>query len=387
MQKVSSPRLRISHFSSTSLIVIAALSTQPPKVFAQNLGQAVTADRRVSSSPLDLPESASKLPEEPRPQSSSHSEEGQMIRADGAASISGVVHDITDATVAGAQISLTDASGAQRRTISGPNGEFAFNRVPMGAYRVRVEARDLEPFQSAEIVVSAQQVYDVPRILLPVARANTSVTVRPTEEVAAQQVKAEERQRIAGIVPSFYTSYVYDAAPLTTKQKYALASHELFDPISFVGVGISAGIGQATNMFGGYGQGAAGYGKRYAAAYGDTLTSSLLSHAVFPAIFHQDPRYFYQGTGSKKSRLVHALSFAVIARSDSGRDMPNYSYLLGDIGSGLLSNLYYPHADRGVGLVFTDAALGIGGRAAGTVIREFLLRKITKNVPDSGKTP
>ena len=369
------------------LVVIATFSTQSPNIFAQNLGKAPTASRRASSSLPDFPESASNLPEEPRPQSSSHSKDGQMIRAEASASISGVVRDITEATVAGAQISLRDGSGAGRRTISGSNGEFTFNGVPMGSYRVRVDARDFEPFQSAEIVVSAQQAYEVPRILLPVARANTSVTVRPTEEVAAQQVKAEERQRIAGIVPSFYTSYVYDAAPLTTKQKYALASHELFDPISFVGVGISAGIGQATNMFGGYGQGAAGYGKRYAAAYGDTLTSSLLSHAVFPAIFHQDPRYFYQGSGSKKSRLVHALSFAVIARSDTGRNMPNYSYLLGDIGSGLLSNLYYPHADRGVGLVFTNAALGIGGRAGGTVIREFLLKKITKNVPDSGKQP
>jgi hypothetical protein len=199
--------------------------------------------------------------------------------------------------------------------------------------------------------------------------------------IAAEQIKAEEKQRLIGVIPNFYISYVHDPAPMTTKQKFSLASRDTFDPVSLIGVGLTAGIEQANNTYAGYGQGAAGYGKRFAAQFGNGRSSDFLSHAVFPSLFHQDPRYFYQGTGSFTSRLVHAASFAIITRSDSGKPMPNYSYFLGDIGSGALSNLYYPHADRGMGLVFTNAAIGIAGKAGGTIIREFFSKRITTNVP------
>jgi hypothetical protein len=152
-----------------------------------------------------------------------------------------------------------------------------------------------------------------------------------------------------------------------------------------IGVGLAAGIEQANNTYAGYGQGAAGYGKRFAAQFANGRSSDFLSHAVFPSLFHQDPRYFYQGTGSVRSRLIHAASFAIITRSDSGKLMPNYSYFLGDIFSGALSNAYYPHADRGVNLVFTNAAIGIAGKAGGTIIREFFSKRLTTNVPDDGK--
>jgi len=168
---------------------------------------------------------------------------------------------------------------------------------------------------------------------------------------------------------------------MTTKQKFSLAARDTFDPISFIGIGISAGIEQANDKYPGYGYGAAGYGKRFAAKFGDGRTSDFLSHAVFPALLHEDPRYFYQGTGTIKSRIIHAASFAIITRSDSGQLKPNYSYFLGDIGSGALSNLYYPHADRGVGLVFTNAAIGIGGKAGGAILREFFSKRLSTNVP------
>jgi hypothetical protein len=114
-------------------------------------------------------------------------------------------------------------------------------------------------------------------------------------------------------------------------------------------------------------------------------SSDFLSHAVFPSLFHQDPRYYYQGSGSFKSRLVHAASFAFVTRSDSGRTMPNYSYLLGDMCSGALSNLYYPSANRGANLVFTNAAIGLGGRMGSSILREFLSKRLTTHVSGKGK--
>ena len=147
--------------------------------------------------------------------------------------------------------------------------------------------------------------------------------MRPTEVIAQMQIKAQEKQRVLSVLPNFYTSYIWNAAPLNTRQKFSLSTRDLFDPVSLVGVAATAGLEQANNSFAGYGQGAAGYGKRLAAALADDVIGSLLSQAVFPSIFHQDPRYSYQGSGSVKRRLIHALSWVAVVRSDSGRPMPN----------------------------------------------------------------
>ena len=347
---------------------------------------AITAMANAQQQTAESGISSSSLPDAPQPQSGQQGSAEQAPATEGSASVSGVVLDVSGAAVPGAQVSLARRDGTQLRTlISGGNGEFAFTKLPAGSYLIIVNVKGFAPFTSAEFAVTAQQSYEVPKISLSVAMADTEVTVRPTDVIAAEQIKAEEKQRFIGVIPNFYISYVHDPAPMTTKQKFSLASHDTFDPVSLIGVGLAAGIEQANNTYAGYGEGAAGYGKRFAAKFGDGRTSDFLSHAVFPSLFHQDPRYFYQGTGSVKSRMLHAASFAIITRSDSGKPMPNYSYFLGDIGSGALSNLYYPHADRGIELVFTNAAIGIAGKAGGTIIREFFSKRITTNVPSDGK--
>ena len=229
------------------------------------------------------------------------------------------------------------------------------------------------------------QVFRMPNLVLSIAMVTTSVVVLPTEVIAAQQIKAEEQQRVFGIIPDFYTSYVWNAAPLNAKQKFSLAVHRAFDPVTLIGTSFGAGIEQLTNTFPGYGWGAEGYAKRWGALFVTARTSEMLSRAVFPALFHQDPRYFYQGSGSKWSRIRHAVGSAFVVRSDSGHLMPNYSYVLGAVSAGALSDLYYPASSRGVGLVLTNAALGVAGRAGQNLIREFVFRHLTKHVGGDGK--
>ncbi len=330
--------------------------------------------------------SGSDLPDAPLP----HSDQQAFVEVkplgEGSARISGVVLDTTEAAVPGAEVSLTSMDGAHlRSTVSGPDGGFTFGSLPPGSYLVLVERSGFEHYKSVAIELTAEQAYDLPRILLQIASANSEIFVRPTDVIAAAQIKQEEKQRVFGIIPNFYISYAKDAAPMTTRQKFSLATHDAFDPVGFLGAGISAGIEQANNSFAGYGQGAAGYGKRYAANFGNGLFSNYFSHAIYPTIFHQDPRYFYQGTGSNMSRLKHAAGFAFVLRGDNGKPTPNYSFLLGDLTAAGLSNLYYPHADRGGTLIFANAAIGIAGRAGGTILREFLLKRITTNVPSDGK--
>lgn len=305
----------------------------------------------------------------------------RTIPAEVSGSVLGTVLDISGASVPGAQVSLMHGDGTELHAmVSEANGEFNFAKIPPGSYLVIVNAKDFATFTSAEFVVADQQVYEVADVSLAVATANTEVVVRPAEFVAAEQIRAAEKQRLMGVIPNFYTSYIFDAAPLTAKQKFRFAVRGTFDPVSMLGVGLGAGIEQATNAYAGYGQGAAGYAKRFAAKFADGRSSDFLTHAVFPALFHQDPRYYYQGSGTFKSRLAHAVGSAFFARSDSGLTVPNYSYLLGDLGSAALSNLYYPKANRGASLVFTNAAVGLAGRIGGNILREFS-KRLTTNVP------
>jgi hypothetical protein len=324
--------------------------------------------------------------EVPSAQSARQDSPVQSQAAEESGSILATVLDVNGTGVPGAQITLTNMSTLQHYTLlAGGNGEFAFNGIPPGTYIIAVEARGFEHYASAEFTISTGQAYEMPSIRLSIAPQRQVITVRPTEVIAQMQVKAEEKQRLAGVLPNFYTSYVWDAAPLNTKQKFSLATRDIFDPGYIFGVAAAAGIEQANNSFSGYGQGAAGYGKRFGAAFGNRFISDFASHAVFPSIFHQDPRYFYQGSGSVQSRLTHALSWAVILRSDRGHPMPNYSYLLGDLTAGALSNLYYPRANRGAGLVLTNFAIGIAGRAGEGVFREFVAKHLTRNVAGNGR--
>jgi len=304
--------------------------------------------------------------------------------ANASASVEGTVLDRSGGSVPGAVVSLMHRDGTEFRAMVSADGVFNFTNVPAGSYFVTVNAKNFLPFKSAAFVVIAQQIYEVPNVSLTVATAITEVTVRPTEFIAAEQIKAAETQRLVGVIPNFYTSYIYDAAPLTTKQKFLLAARGTFDPVSLLGVGFAAGIEQASNTYAGYGQGFAGYSKRYAAKFADGRSSDFLTHAVFPSLLHQDPRYYYQGTGSIKSRLAHAVGSAFVTRTDSGLTAPNYSYVLGDMCSGALSNLYYPRANRGVSLVFSNAALGLAGRIGTNILREFS-KPYTTNASGDGK--
>jgi hypothetical protein len=356
-------------FASASLLLYMV----PASAFAQQriAGRGITS-RSFADAPL--------------PHSDPQNSVQQTAPAEGTASVAGTVLDVSGATVSGADVSLMHGDGTQLLTmVSEANGQFNFTKIPAGSYLVTVNAKGFAPFISAEFDVAVQQAYEVPDVSLSIATANLEVTVRPTELIAAGQLRAEEKQRLVGVIPNFYTSYIYDAAPLTWKQKFSLAARNGVDPVAFIGIALGAGIEQAMNTYPGYGQGAAGYGKRYAARFTDGRSSDYLTHAVFPALLHQDPRYYYQGSGSFKSRLMHALSSPFVTRSDNGRTVPNASFLLGDICSGALSNLYYPKADRGANLVVTNAAVGLAGRLGTNLIREFLSKLMTKSVPENGK--
>ena len=159
-------------------------------------------------------------------------------------------------------------------------------------------------------------------------------------------------------------SYDPHPLPLTAKQKFVLAERFTFDPVSFGLTGLAAGVQQGNNDYKGFGQGASGYGKRYAAATGTLINSTIIGGAILPALLHQDPRYFYKGTGSIKSRTLYAIANAVICKGDNGHWQFNASSIGGGLAAGGISNFYYPKADRdGVESTFVEFAIGLAENA------------------------
>jgi hypothetical protein len=243
---------------------------------------------------------------------------------------------------------------------------------------VTVNASGFAPWTSPEITLQPGQFQLLSSVRLVFAAAATSITVYGSpEEIATEEVKLEEQQRVLGIVPNFYVAYDSNAAPLNTKLKFSLALKAETDPVTFLGAALVAGADHAGNTPG-YQEGAAGYGQRLGANYTTGFTDIMIGGAILPSVLHQDPRYFYQGTGTTKSRVLHALSSPFICRGDNGKLEPNYSSIGGDLAAGAISNVYYPPSDRGPGLVFGSALITTGGRMANAVVQEFVLRDLTR---------
>jgi hypothetical protein len=300
-------------------------------------------------------------------------------------SVSGTVVDSTGAVVAGARVKLTGASESlNQEAVSGGNGQFSFANVVPGPFQLTFTSPGFAT-QTSSGTLGPGESYIVPKIALAVASNITDVQVDLSRiEIAEEQIKDEEQQRILGIVPNFYVTYDPHAVALTPKQKYKLALRAMVDPFTFGFVAGTAGVQQAQNHFVGYGQGAQGYAKRFGANYADNVSAAFIGGAILPSLLKQDPRYFYKGTGTVPARVVYALSMSVFCKGDNGRRQVNYSGILGSLASGGISNLYYPSADRsGADITFENAALGLAENAITNVLQEFVIRKLTPHTSRS----
>jgi hypothetical protein len=302
-------------------------------------------------------------------------------------SIHGIVVDWDGTACEGAHITLAQAGLDTRSAISAGDGRFTFSDVTGGSFQLTVSSSGFAT-QVVDGVMHAGESYQMAPVRLLIATAASEVRVTATrQEIAQEQFKEEEDQRLLGFIPNFYVSYVPNAPPLTPKQKFHLAWRSSIDPITFLSVGFFAGIEQAGNDYSGFGQGAQGYAKRYGAGYADAFIGTMLSGAVLPSLLKQDPRYFYKGTGSKRSRALYAIANAVICKGDNGHWQLNYSAITASLAAGGISNFYYPAANRnGVSLTFENAGIGFASSAVENLFQEFLLRKLTPRVPDYGSS-
>ena len=294
--------------------------------------------------------------------------------------IIGTALDVNGGPVPNATVEIKSSDNRDRRTVTTrESGSFEFRNVQPGVpYEITVTAQGFADWNSSGITLDPGQFKIVTGIQLRIETQKTTVDVHyDPVQVAAEQLNVEEHQRVLGIIPNFYVTYEKDAAPLTSKMKFQLALKVSIDPVTAAGVFGFAGIRQAANSPK-FGQGWGAYGERIGVTAADGFTDIMIGGAILPSLLHQDPRYFYQGTGTTGSRIRHAMLSPFIARNDSGRWEPNYSSIGGDLASSAISNLYFPKANLGVGLVLGNFAIGTAERIGATLAQEFIIGKFTK---------
>jgi hypothetical protein len=208
------------------------------------------------------------------------------------------------------------------------------------------------------------------------------------QQKAAEQIKAQEHQRIGGILPSFNVTYLSNAASMSAGQKIGLAFRSSVDPYAFGLAFVVAGISEARDDDTGFGWGPEGYFKRTGAAYLDAFDGAMIGNGFLPALLHQDPRYFRLGHGTFRHRFLYALATSVICKHDNtGKWEPNYSNVGGNIIAGAISNLYYPSQNSGWTQTIDNGLIVTGEGTFGGVLQEFwpdISRKLFHKDPTHG---
>lgn len=209
------------------------------------------------------------------------------------------------------------------------------------------------------------------------------------QQIADEQVKEQEKQRLVGIVPQFNISYRADAVSMSPKQKIDLAFHSVTDPVAFGVAALAGGYHEINDGGTGFEWGARGYGERAGAAYLDSFAGNMLGNGVLPAILHQDPRYFRLGHGTVTHRLLYSLMTNVMCKHDNTKRWePNISNIGGNIAGGAISNLYYPSNNSGISETFSNGLLVTAEGGFGSVFDEFwpdISRKFLHKDPTGGR--
>lgn len=153
-----------------------------------------------------------------------------------------------------------------------------------------------------------------------------------------------------------------------TPKQYA--KHEL-GPKAVVMAGAGAAVEQARNVPHEWGQGAVGFGKRFASALGKHVVTKAIQYPVSRA-FHEELYYRPSGKHGFGPRLKYALVRVVVTnKTTTGKRTVNAGELSGAVGGGLISRLWQPASVRTIGAGFGSAGTTLAVDAGLNVVREF----------------
>jgi hypothetical protein len=192
--------------------------------------------------------------------------------------------------------------------------------------------------------------------------------------------------RIFEVLPNYGTvENTNELSPISSGQKFQLATAGVFDWAAYPFNGLLAAIDQAKDEPKSWGQGWGAYGKRYGASFADNSIGTYMTTAIFPSLLHEDPRYYQLGKGGFRLRAYHGVNRLFVTRTDSGHDHFNYSESVGNAVAAGISNIYHPAEDRTVSRNLTTFAFLIIYDGLSNELKEFwpdIRRKVFhKNSP------
>ena len=196
-------------------------------------------------------------------------------------------------------------------------------------------------------------------------------TEKSQREKAEEQLKAQEHQRVMGVMATFNTTSNRDALPLTPAQKFQLFFKSETDPWPFLLAGVVSGIGQADDSYAVWGQGLQGYAKRFGASYSDAFIGNFFGNAVLTSLLREDPRYFQKGSGKFINRALWAAASTVWCRRDNGGWGPNYANVGGNLIGAAIARAYYPASERTVDETISDGFTVSAEGIVGSEVIEF----------------
>ena len=187
---------------------------------------------------------------------------------------------------------------------------------------------------------------DTPKSSAPAQGQSGLPSTVPGASSTPGKVQGTSNDRLFYTLPNFLSlENAGQVPPLTAKQKFSVVARSSFDYVQYPWYGFLAGISQAENSEPGFGQGSAGYGKRFASAFADGTIENFMVGAVLPSLLHQDPRFFQSGEGSFTHKAGYAVSRMFVTRTDSGDSQFNYSEIVGSALSAAIStNTYHPRS-------------------------------------------
>lgn len=201
------------------------------------------------------------------------------------------------------------------------------------------------------------------------------------------QPSATSNDRLFYTLPDFLTVPNAQLPPLTTGEKFRVVTRGAFDGAELAWYAALSGVSQAENSEAGYGQGAQGYAKRYAATFADGTIENYITGAVLPALLKQDPRFFQSGKGSFWRRTGYAISRIFVTRTDAGQERFNFSEVFGSaLSAGISTYSYHPHGDKTLANTASVWGTQVGYDTLSIVVKEFwpdIKRKIHKRQNDA----
>ena len=191
------------------------------------------------------------------------------------------------------------------------------------------------------------------------------------QQASIDPPQEQESKRILWIIPNFRTSpTLVNYEPLAVREKFKLASEDAFDRGTVALAALFGGQGQLSNSNRSFGQGAAGFGRYFGAAYGDFVIGDYMTEGIFPTVLHQDPRYFRRAIGSGWSRLGYAVGQIFWTHCDNGGSQFNYSEIVGNSAAVGISYAYYAD-NRTLRDGVSKLGVQLGVDMASNILKEF----------------